>query len=74
MRQARFFYEASLAALRSQEEKNSGGRSDEVISSKDGVLTAMFLVATAVVPLLYDSHDHIAQVGRQFGLKGLQCL
>lgn len=65
-RQAREFYEASLAAAEKNElgDLRSGGergssRSEE---ARDMIITSKFLVATAMVPLLYDSNEHIAQV------------
>lgn len=61
--QAWKYYEASVAAVRSQGNVNEnvvGGH--YYVRSGDEELTALFLVATAVVPTLYESNDHIAQV------------
>lgn len=63
--QAREFYEASLAAIRSPGQSNaneSGGSGHYYVRSGDEELTSLFLVATAVVPAHYESNDHIAQV------------
>lgn len=65
-RQAREFYEASLAAAEDTELEEVGnggeGGSRRTAGARDIILTAKFLVATAVVPFLYDSNEHIAQV------------
>lgn len=63
--QAREFYEASLAAIRSPGQGQDVGNDGDGHShnpSSDEELTSMFLIATAVVPALYGSNDHIAQV------------
>lgn len=52
--QAREFYEASLAVLTSKD-------TNDVVGGGDAVLTSMFLIATAVVPTIYNSNDHIDQ-------------
>ncbi|CBJ48561.1 putative methyltransferase [Ectocarpus siliculosus] len=57
--QAREFYEASLAALRSPEVGKNSGHSH--ITGQDGHLISMFLVATAVIPSLYESNGHITK-------------
>lgn len=44
---------------------NNGERGDPFendVGNRDGVLTSMFLVATAVIPAVYNSGDHIVQV------------
>lgn len=63
-RQAREFYEASLAALASNDTTSDGGSRGHVsvvVGTGDAVLTSMFLIATAVVPTIYNSNDHIHQ-------------
>lgn len=62
--QAREYYEESLAAIRSpgQSNANGNGGGHSHVHSGDEELTSLFLVATAVVPALYESNDHIAQV------------
>lgn len=63
--QARELYEASLSRFRSaghgDDVGNYGGGYSHIYSG-DEELTSMFLVATAVVPALYASNGHIAQV------------
>lgn len=64
--QAREYYEASLAATRAPEQSNAnktgGGGQYYFVRSGDEELISLFLVATAVVPAVYESNDHIAQV------------
>lgn len=63
--QAREYYEASLAAIRVPGQRNvngNGGGGHDYVRSGDEELTSMFLVATAVIPALYESNDHITQV------------
>lgn len=67
--QAREYYEASLAAIRSpgqSGDNGNGGGGDgggySYVRSGDEELTSLFLVATAVVPAFYESSGHIAQV------------
>ena len=64
MAQALEFYESSLAILSARDQGDSSpGRGSAFLGSKNRVSTARFLVATAVVPFLYDSPSHILQVG-----------
>lgn len=61
---AREYYEASLDALRSPGQSGASGsnRGFNYVRSGDEELTCLFLIATAVVPALYESNEHIAQV------------
>lgn len=64
-RQAREFYEASLSALKDAGKGDGVGNDGDGhshINSGDEEISSMFLIATAVVPALYRSNDHIAQV------------
>ncbi|CAM9872834.1 unnamed protein product, partial [Scytosiphon promiscuus] len=69
-RQARKYFEESLAALRSPKQgpnvSGGSGNSHSHIDDRDAELVSMFLIATAVVPALYESRDHIIQVRRDF--------
>lgn len=61
--QAREFYEASLAALTHKDTSDGGSRTYANVVGTDGdaVLSSMFLIATAVVPTIYNSNHHIDQ-------------
>lgn len=61
--QAREFYEASLAALTPKDTSDGGSQTYAYVvgSSGDAVLNSMFLIATAVVPTIYSSNDHVDQ-------------
>ncbi|CAM9822261.1 unnamed protein product, partial [Hapterophycus canaliculatus] len=66
---ARKFFEESLTALRSKKKGNTGGYNGprhSHIGGRDAELVSMFLIATAVIPALYESTDHVAQVRRDF--------
>lgn len=68
--QAREYYEASLAALRAQRQSGASAKDGGVsyVRRGDEELVCMFMIATAVVPPLYESTEHIAQVRER--LKG----
>lgn len=81
--QAREYYEASLAATRAAAQGNTNKNGGEGryyhVRRGDEELTSLFLVATAVVPAVYESNDHIAQVctnydGKQHGVVSLRNL
>ena len=64
--QARELYIASLEALTSEDNTSNsdgdgGGQRYLDAGGGDAILTSMFLIATAVVPTIYNSNDHIDQ-------------
>lgn len=64
LKQARHFYERSLEALNARDGDMDGDktRREGQVIGNGSILTYRFLIATAGVPIFYDSNDHITQV------------